>query len=73
MHSILRTEPNEESVLTSQNDVRLEENPDSAALQREDARPAERPRAIRPGERWKFAASEEVMAASVPGSEYWLP
>jgi hypothetical protein len=51
----------------------LQSQPDPLALQKDDPDPIEAPKPSRPKDPRTTSVREKAMAASAPGTEYWLP
>ena len=73
MEDELRTDIREKSVSTSRCEVELQSQPDSVALRPDDPDDIEVPKPFHPEEARTSSVRAKAMAASTPGSEYWLP
>jgi hypothetical protein len=71
MQNKLRTEKKEQSVAMSRGETELSTNP--FAIQRDDSDPIELLQPIRPELLRTEYVRPRAMAASGPGTEYWLP
>jgi hypothetical protein len=69
----LRTDKQEESAPSSNTESELQSQLDLPALQQDDPDHIEVPKPSRPEEPRTISVREKAMAASAPGSEYWLP
>ncbi len=73
MEDKLRTDTKEKPVVTSRSEVELPSQPDPLALPTDDPDEIEVPKPFLPEEARTSSVREKAMAASTPGSEYWLP
>ncbi len=69
----LSTGKKAKSVLWSNTYSELQSQPDPLALQQDDPDHIEAPKPYRPKDPRTPSVREKAMAASVPGTEYWLP
>lgn len=69
----LSTGKKAESVPSNNAESGLPSQPDPLVLQQDDSDHIEAPKPYRPKDPRTISVREKSMAASVPGTEYWLP